>query len=266
MSDLRASVIAVGCFLAHLPQFFREEPGTPLRVLGIIALDTLHAIRYARRMPRARVRALAVFLDLEACANAACDNKRVCQEQWRAIRERLHRAGLGESVDGYLRRLRRLESCRPPIGGDGQRFAEVRAYRESVAQLCIASAAAIALYGNEQPGNVPAETDANVDTLFRILMQCQIIDDAVDYPKDLSAGLPSFLTASRSITQGVALTRAAACCYGNSGRSLDATVFPFRATLRVVTTFTTIVLWIYDITHSQRSHASTWRWNTTSGR
>ena len=43
--------------------------------------------------------------------------------------------------------------------------------------------------------------DADLNILFRIVMQCQIIDDVLDYAKDMSAGLPSFLTASKSLPQ-----------------------------------------------------------------
>jgi hypothetical protein len=35
-----------------LPLFFCATPRTPLRVLGIIALDTLHVLRHSRPLPR----------------------------------------------------------------------------------------------------------------------------------------------------------------------------------------------------------------------
>ena len=51
----------------------------------------------------------------------------------------------GLCVEEYLGRLRDLESRRPSIGGDHRRFDEVRLYREGVARLSLATAAAIAL-------------------------------------------------------------------------------------------------------------------------
>lgn len=267
MSDLRASLAAVRCFLADLPLFFRREPRTPLRVLGIVSLDTLHVLRHSRRLPRPRVDALALFLDLEGCANAAWDRKDVCHEEWNGIRERLAQAGLGSCVDTYLARLQQLESCRPSVGGDDGRFAQVRAYRESVARLSISTAAAIALNPAGHESDIPAHADSDVDALFLILMQCQIIDDIFDYSDDLAAGLPSFLTASASLAQGLASTAAAARYYGGSrGRSTSPGVFPFRATLRLVTSITTFLVSIYGLTHSRRTHDATWRWTTTSGR
>ena len=106
---------------------------------------------------------------------------------------------------------------RPSIGGDRRRFDEVRSYREAVARLSLATAAAIALNAEGSEADIQAaHGDSDVDTLFRIVMQCQIIDDVMDYAEDLSAGLPSFLTASASLPQAMALTARAARSYGAS--------------------------------------------------
>ncbi|MDQ3489290.1 MAG: hypothetical protein M3468_16375 [Acidobacteriota bacterium] len=268
MSDVSAGLAAVRCFLANVPLFFHVEPRTPLRVLGIIALDTLHVLRHRRRLPRSRIDALALFLDLEGCANAAWDHKDVGHEDWRAIRQRLVKAGLGPCVDEYLRRLDELESCRPSPGGDERRLVQVAAYRESVARLSITTAAAIALNPKgREPDLRATHADIDVDTLFRILMQCQIIDDIVDYAEDLSAGLPSFLTGSASLSQSLVSTAAAARSYGATrGASSGSSVFPLRATLSVITTLTTFLVWTYGLRHSRRTQDSVWRWTTTSGR
>jgi hypothetical protein len=74
--------------------------------------------------------------------------------------------------------------------------------------------------------------DEDLEMLFRIVMQCQIIDDVLDYSKDMSAGLPSFLTATESLPQAFELTRLAAVLYaddGNLPRTGD--VFPLRLAL-----------------------------------
>ena len=255
---MRASLVSVGCLLRGLPLFFRAAPRTPLRVLGIIALDTLHVLRHSQPLPRKRISELAMFLDFEGCTNAAWDHKDLCDAQYRAIRQRLEQAGLGLCVEEYLGRLRELESGRPSIGGDRRRFDEVRVYREAVARLSLATAAAIALNAEWRDADIrAAHCDGDVDTLFRILMQCQIIDDVVDYTEDLSAGLPSFLTASASLPQAMELTAKAARSYAASPEHSAGTgVFPLRVALRVVTAVTRLVVRVADWRHrSARQYA-----------
>ena len=247
---IRASLAAISCFVRGLPLFFAAAPKTPLRVLGIIALDTLHVLRYSRPLPRKRINALALFMDFEGCANAAWDHKDLCDVTYQVIRQRLEQAGLGLCVEEHLRQLRALESQRPSVGGDHRRFDEARSYREGVARLSIATAAAIALNAECSEEDIRlAHTDTDVDTLFRILMQCQIIDDVLDYGKDLSAGLPSFLTACASLTQALELTANAARRYrARHERSAPNGVFPLRMALSVVTALTILVVRVADWT------------------
>lgn len=238
---IRASVVSAACFLRSSPLFFAAQPRTPLRVLGLVAFDTLHVLRHSRPLPRRRIRDLAAFLDLQGCANAAWDRKDLCDGEFRATRERLENAGLGACIEAYLNRLRELETTRPPIDGDRERFGEVRSYREAVARLSITTAAAIALNaGAFEEESRSAQDDSDVDTLFRVLMQCQIIDDVMDYAEDLSAGLPSFLTASTSLAEALECTAEAARDYDASARH-DA-VFPLRVALLVFTVATTLVV------------------------
>ena len=193
-----------------------------------------------------------MFLDFEGCTNAAWDHKDLCEAEYQAIRQRLETAGLGLCIEEYLGRLRELESARPSIGGDRRRFDEVRSYREAVARLSLATAAAIALNAEVSRRGHSAAThcDSDVDTLFRIVMQCQIIDDVMDYAEDVSAGLPSFLTASASLPQAMHLTARAARSYGASPRHSSGTgVFPLRMALYVVTAVTTLVVRVADRRH-----------------
>lgn len=249
-----SSLVSVACLLRGMPLFFGAAPRTPLRVLGIVALDTLHVLRRSQPLPRKRISELAMFLDFEGCTNAAWDHKDLCEAEYRAIHQRLEEAGLRSCVEEYLSRLRELESRRPSIGGDDRRFDEVRSYRELVARLSIATATAIALNAEcpeEEIGE--AGCDSDVETLFRVLMQCQIIDDVLDYPADLSAGLPSFLTASASLPQALKLSAQAARSYAASReRSSGDAVFPLRMALSVVTAVTKLVvrvghLWNYAV-------------------
>jgi hypothetical protein len=214
-----------------------------LRVLGIIALDTLHMLRHSTLLPRTKINDLATVLDFLGCANAEWDHKNLCAAEYHAIGERLKNAGLRSCVEQYLSRLQALESRRPLIGGDHRRFDQVRLYREEVARLALAMAAAIALNATSLDEGIRAtHDDSDVNTLFRILMQCQIIDDVMDYSEDLSGGLPSFLTASASISQAMELTAYATRSYAASARASDDSIFPLRIALRTVTLISELVV------------------------
>ena len=241
---LRTSLAALRCFLRNLPRFFRASPKTPLRVLGIIALDTLRVLRTTRPLTQKGIGELAMVLDFLGCTNAAWDHKDLCRKEYETTRERLHRAGLDAHIDAFLSRLRELEGRRPRTGGDHRRFDEVRAYREAVARLCVGTAAAIALDAPRiHETSRPVERDPDVDTLIRILLQCQIIDDVVDYPDDVSAGLPSFLTATVPLSRAMELTSAAARAYGADREPAPGcAIFPFRLTLALFTATATLVV------------------------
>ena len=241
---VRPTLVSLTCLLRGLPLFFCAAPKTPLRVLCIIALDTLHVLRTSRRLPRRKIGELATFLDFQACTNAAWDHKDLCEAEYQAIRQRLEHAGLGLCIEAYLSQIRELERRRPPIGGDQRRFDDVRSYREAVGRLSLATVTAVALNGDCVEEEIRAtHCDSDVATLFRIVMQCQIIDDVLDYREDLSAGLPSFLTASASLPQAMELTARAARSYAAipeapSGKG----VFPLRMALCVVTAVTKLAV------------------------
>lgn len=74
-------------------------------------------------------------------------------------------------------------------------------------------------------------------------MQCQIIDDVLDYSRDRSAGLPSFLTACESLPQALELTRQSARGYSGDRRlAWPAGAFPLRAALFLVSTCAELVV------------------------
>jgi hypothetical protein len=238
---IRASLVSLVCFLRGVPLFFSATPGTPLRVLCVMALDTVHVLRHARPLPRSRCRQLAAFLDFQACTNAVWDGKQLCAAEYRALRQRLERLGLGGWIEEYLARVGDVETRRPSIGGDRQRFDEVRSYREAVARLSLATIAAIALNAECLDEGIRATyCDSDVAALFRMAMQCQVMDDVIDYRQDLSAGLPSFLTASASLPQAMALTSDAVGFY--AARRGASAVFPLEAALHVITLATRLVV------------------------
>jgi hypothetical protein len=126
------------------------------------------------------------------------------------------------SLAEYLRRLGDLESQRPLPGGDDARFQQVVRYREAVVGLSLAMVAQAAAAADDRAcldetiGAIRRDDDLNI--LFRIVMQCQIIDDVLDYSKDLAAGLPSFLTAMKPLAHAFERTRSSAIAYADAGQ------------------------------------------------
>lgn len=252
---------AVRSLVRGVPLLFSARPRTPLRILCIVAFDTLHRLRYARPLSPEKLRTLAALLDFGACANAAFDYKACCRCELRATRQLLDEAGIGPSVDEYLQRLKWLECERPEPGGNDRQFQKVRLYREAVVRLSLGIVSATA-YGHQRLDEEICATDydADLNLLFRIVMQCQIIDDVLDYSSDLSAGLPSFLTACNSLSQAIELTRLAARDYADDralipdpspargeGRGLRRTgdLFPLRLALFLVSIVTRLVIVLF---------------------
>jgi len=232
---LWASLVSVGCLVRRLPLFLCAAPQTPLRVFGIIAFDVLHVLRHSRPMPGEKIAGVAMFLDYAGYTNATWDQKRLCETDRLAVRHRLNSAGYSRCIEAYLARLRNLEGTRPGMGGAHRRFDDVRKYREDVAWLALTTAAGIALDREAR--------DADVDTLFRILMLCQIVDDVLDYREDALAGLPSFLTASVSVPVALELTDGAARGYASGdGATSEGAVFPLRVALWIFATMTHLVV------------------------
>jgi hypothetical protein len=175
------------------------------------------------------------LLDFGACTNAILDNKDHSRKEGRLSRQILDEAGLGSFVDEFVQRLWELERRRPSPIEDELNFHEVRAYREAVVRLCLGTVAATAI-GNRciDEGVRATYRDDDLKILFRIVMQCQIIDDVLDYSRDRLAGLPSFLTGSASLPEAMQLTHQAACAYADDcdlSRSDD--VCPLRFALSV---------------------------------
>ncbi len=88
---------------------------------------------------------------------------------------------------------------------------------------------------------IRAEGDLAI--VFGIVMQCQIIDDVVDYSKDAAAGLPSFLTAPESLQEAFELTCKAARGYANDqGLPRSGDVLPLRLALFAVSSVAKILI------------------------
>ena len=241
---LRSGVSAFACLLRSVPLFFSPAPKTPLRVLFIVALDTMQAVRRCGRLSRQRRHDLATLLDFQACTNAMWDRKPLCATEYESLHQKLRKAGLETWVTEYLRLLCQLETRRPRAGGTLQRCRDVRAYREDVARLSLATVAAIATNAaNIEDGMRATHADIDLAVLLRMAMECQIIDDIIDYRSDRRAGLPSFLTASASLDDALASTAEAADFYGWSrARSRERSALPLETALAVLTAVTKAVV------------------------
>ena len=229
-------LIAVASVLRGLPLFFAARPRTPLRVLCIMAFDTLHRLRTSQRLSARRVRVLAALLDFGACANAAFDGKTFCPHEFHRTRQLLEDAGFGSTANEYWRRIQELERQRPDSSGSRAQFQRVRSYREGVVRLSL-GVLTTTVFGLEclDDGIQAMRAEDDLAVVFGIVMQCQVIDDVVDYSKDAAAGLPSFLTASESLTQAFELTCQATRCYAHHQvTSQSADVLPLRLALVAV--------------------------------
>jgi hypothetical protein len=203
-----------------------------------MAFDMLHMLRHSKPLPVTKHRMLAALLDFSACTNAIFDNKHYCRKEIRLTRRILDEAGLNSLVDEFLRRLWELERRRPSPFEHDWRFDKVRSYREGVIRLLLGTVAATTMGKHSIDEGIRATyCDDDLKILFRIAMQCQIIDDFLDYSKDMSAGLPSFLTASESLPEAITLTHQAAFGYADN-RDLPRSdnVFPLRIALFVGST------------------------------
>jgi hypothetical protein len=208
-----------------------------------MAFDTLHMLRTGKPLPWHQLPVLAALLDVGACANAALDRKGGCGRAGRGTLQLLADAGMGPSVADYLRRLGELETGRPSPGGSEGHFQTVASYREAVVRLSLGMLAATAVGSpGLDDGSRATYDDAALNVLFRIAMQCQIIDDIVDYPEDRAAGLPSFLTASGPLLRAFELTRRASLGYADAcGLARRTDVFPLGCALTLVSFCVTVV-------------------------
>jgi hypothetical protein len=235
---LAALAAAVRSLVRGGTLLFVERPGTPLRILCIVAFDTVHRLRTGKRLTAAKVKLLAALLDFGASANAVLDGKR--RQECRPTLQLVRRAG--SSFHEYVPRLEALERLRPVSGGDDTRFHEVSAYREAVVRLSLGMLAATAdVCAGLDEGIAQTHADGDLNLLFRIVMQCQILDDAIDVRADQKAGLPGFLTASGSPGQAVEETRGSVRSYAEGG-GRGAELWPLRLGLRVVTLCARVVL------------------------
>jgi len=239
-----ATLIAVISLARGQLLFFSERPKTPLRILCIVAFDTLRQLRGGKQLSALEIKTLATLLDFAASANAAFDHKKSRPDEYRLTLKWLQDAGFGQPLADYIQRLTTLEEQRPLTAGDSSHFQKVAIYRESVVRLSLGIVATTVFAPQTLEQSIDAtHNDSDLDLLFRIVMQCQIIDDVLDYSQDWSACLPSFLTASQSLPLSLTLTQQSVQHYANS-RPMNwaPKLFPFRVALFQVSFFTLLLV------------------------
>lgn len=230
---LGACRIAAISFLRGLPFFVARRPQTPLRVLCLMAFDTVHVLRYSSRLSCRKLRDVSSLLDFGACLNDCFDGSGFSLQGYLASRQALERSQNGPLIADYTRRLAEFEAQRPPPGGDDGRHRSVQEYRESVVRLSLGTIAGMTLKDVSITNGVRAtHCDEDLELLFRIVMLCQIIDDVLDFSTDSANGVPSFLTAHASPSQSLTLTSRSAAQYADvAGSQSPPHLLPFRAAL-----------------------------------
>jgi hypothetical protein len=172
----------------------------------------------------------------------------------------LKKSSLGPVVARYLRQLRDLERNRPsPLGGQC-RFQAVRHYREAVMRLSLAMSAAAVADSQCLEEAIEATYHHELGYLFRMAMQCQIIDDVLDFRRDLSLGLPTFLTACRSLPQAFEQSRALAMGYASDlDRLGNGEDFALRCALCLLSACARCLIALHSPTRNSQGEMISWR-------
>ena len=177
-----------------------------------------------------------MFLDFGACVNAALDGKAFRGEEFRNLLHSLEDAGLGQIANDYLHEIQQLELMRPVAFRDQMQSEITVCYRENVVRMNLTFLAMLSLeYQSIDECFKATHPDDDLNLLFRIVMQCQIIDDVFDYSRDARQRLPGFLTASAGLGESFDMTWDAANRYA-SGYSCSkiSNLFPLQVALFIV--------------------------------
>ncbi len=242
---LLATWTATISVLRGLPFLVASRPGTPLRVLCLMAFDTVHVFRTSRRISADTLRTMAALLDLGAFANDAWDSGDCSGGGFEDVRRQLAGSRACFLADEYLSRLRDLEQQRPPTGSDDSGHHAVVSYRESVNRLSLGVLAATALGSlSIEEAIRSTHDDEDIRVLFDIVMLCQIIDDLADFSKDAAHMVPGFLTAHASLSQALSLTSRTAAKYASDTKRSPTSphLFPFRVAMTGMSIFTTLAI------------------------
>ncbi len=179
---------ALVAIAANVRLFAARQPGTPLRVLSLIAIDTALRSRGIIITPDRR-QAVIEAMELGAQLNDRFDGDAHNPQALRARVVWFARSAHREVIRCYVKRLRRLERTRPD---PDQGAPAVTHYRESVNRVSLAVLWALARGKGMAIAEMEIEREADLRLLFQIVMQTQLIDDVLDVRQDRRRGLPSY--------------------------------------------------------------------------
>ena len=181
---------ALVALMTNLPLLVARRPGTPLRVLAVVAISAALRSRGVRMRPDSR-RAVIEAMELGALLNDRFDGEVVDPA---ALREQVvwfARSPHREVVWCYAKRLRRYERSRP---NHGEPIAVVKPYRENVNRISLALLWAMASGTKLAAAELESRQAEDLRVLFNLVMLTQVMDDVLDASHDRSLNLPSFAT------------------------------------------------------------------------
>lgn len=181
---------AVPAFLDNARLFLTREPSTPLRVLSLMALSTALKSRNRSWSENGRRRVIEM-MELGALLNDRHDAEPHDRGAIRARLTRFRNSPCRKTIRDYVRTLQATERNRPAHGACPD---ATRIYREAVNRLSLATMWALATDCHLSKIIRHLHHDRNLDSLFRIIMLIQLIDDVMDHRKDQRRRLPSFAT------------------------------------------------------------------------
>ena len=179
---------ALAAVAVNVRWFAARRPGTPLRVLSLIAIDTALRSRGIIITPDRR-QAVIEVMELGALLNDRFDGDAHDLHALRASVAWFARSAHREVIRSYVKRLRRLERTRPD---PAQGMTAGIHYREGVNHVSLAVLWALARGRSLAAAEMEIVREADLCLLFQIVMQTQLIDDVLDVRQDRRRGLPSF--------------------------------------------------------------------------
>jgi hypothetical protein len=167
------------------------RPETPLRACALIAIETI--LRGRGRLLKSESRqTLIAAMELGALLNDRLDGDPYEINALRAAAARFSKSEHREIIRSYIAGLRCFEHERPDCQDE---ITTIALYRERVNHISLAMLWAIASNTSFESARDEILHSSDLNLLFRMVMQCQLIDDAMDLRKDLLKNLPSFATA-----------------------------------------------------------------------
>jgi hypothetical protein len=192
---------AVVAFVANLRFLSSRQPGTPLRMLSLIAITAALRSRGIVLGPDRR-QAVIEAMELGALLNDRFDGDAYDPEELRVRLTGFTRSEHRDVVRSYVKRLCRLERSRPDPADSST---AVRRYRENVNRVSLATLWALGCARTLGIAELEIERETDLRLLFQIVMQAQVIDDVLDVSEDRRRGLPSFATEGASLRETVSI-------------------------------------------------------------